>query len=143
MSCELSEALDVLDVGSSEVLEVNPVEPGHIGVSCLLKFSKVELEALGAIDGVVRHDEACIFPESGQIEHNFLWDASNIDTCASDLLVLDHGYLFTVLGRTSGRCYAPATCSYNQVVDLLLWLSGKLSGCIQMRSKTEQSLLAN
>ena len=87
---------------------VNFIEPGYICISGLLESWVIYPHILGTFDCVERHDMLSILPEVGQVQHDFLRDAANIDTSTTYDLVLNQRYFLAVLSCTPGGCYSTA-----------------------------------
>lgn len=99
--CKLCEAWDELNLRIAKIAVVDAIEASNISITGLLEPSKVNLECSCVLDGVVGHQHACVFPERGQVKHNFLRNAANIDTGAPNDLVLNHDNFFAILSSAS------------------------------------------
>ena len=98
---KLGSPFNVANVRIANIPGVYVIKTSNVPVTLCLESSEVENETFGTSNSVAFHGLG-LLKEVCKIEHDFLGDAANVYTSATDDTVFDHAYSFT-------KCCSSAT----------------------------------
>ena len=111
-------AFNICNLGLGDIIFVDVIKSLNIGVSLLLEDFEVKLKALSSLDTILL-DYISFLDEVGQVKHDLLGNASNINAGSSDNTVLHHADLFTEGCSFSSGSHSTTSCTNDNIVELI------------------------